>query len=121
VLCEKESKMLYRYENNQLKPLKMSAQTALQTKELEETLLLSNRIEEMPSIVSHKNTAILLHTKNRYSLFSFCWFQFKAKTRKEFRTIIYSAPKDFLYYGLKTASLLSLGYYRLIFFKGGKQ
>jgi len=113
--------MLYRYDNSHLKPLKVCAHVALNNKSLEDALLVSNRIEEMPSIVSHKHTAILLHTKNRYSLFTFCWFQLKAKTRKEFRTILYSAPKDGLYYALKIASLLSFGYYKLIFYTGSKQ
>jgi hypothetical protein len=111
--------VVYRFENRRLKPLKIPTHEALQTKSLENTLLVCNRIEEMTSIVAHKQSAILLHSKNRYSLFLFCWFQFKARTRKEFRTILYSAPKDLLYYGLKAASFLSFGYYRLIFYKGG--
>ena len=106
--------MLYRYENARLKPLMVSTQEALHVSAQQGTLLVSNRIEEMTSIVSYSHTAFLIHTKNRYSLFRFCWLQWKARTRKEFRTILYAAPKDWLYYGLKCASVLSFGYYHLI-------
>jgi len=78
------------------------------------TLLASNKISQMLEIINHSNAAFLLHKKNRWSLFGFAWFQLKAKTTKEFKTIIYVAPKDFLFYVLKVASFLSFGQYRLI-------
>jgi len=113
--------MLYTFENGRLKPLLMSAQEALHVSDLRKTLLVSNQIEQMPSIVSHPRTAFLMHTKNRFSLFRFCGLQLKAKTTKEFRTILYAAPKDFLYYFLKGASLLSFGYYQLLYIGQCKQ
>jgi len=111
--------MLYLFDNERLKPLLMTAQEALHVSDFKDALLVSNDIEQILSISSHPNTAFLLHTKNRSSLFRFCWLQFKARTTKEFRTILYAAPKDFLYYALKCVSLLSFGMYKIIII--GKQ
>ncbi len=106
--------MLYCFEKGRLKPLIMSTHEALHVSAQKGTLLVSNRIEEMMAIASYPHTAFLLHRKNRFSLFRFCWLQLKARTIKEFRIILYVAPKDFFYYCLKCASLLFLGYYKLI-------
>ena len=103
-------KMFYCLDKGRLKVLKR-----LTEKDFKECpIILSNNISEMPLILEHPSPAFLIHKKNKFTLFRFAWVQLRAKTIKEFRTIIYAAPKDTLFYILKLISSLSFGRYELL-------
>jgi len=105
--------MFYSLKNGRLKALRDLPKNSFD----ECAILVSNNIQEMASILSHPNATFLLHEKNKFSLFTFAWVQLKARTTKEFKTIIYAAPKGLLFYLLKGASVLSFGKYKLIEWK----
>jgi len=102
--------MFYSFENGRLKALRDLTKNSFD----EYAILVSDNIYEMASILGHPNATFLLHKKNKFSLFAFAWVQLKARTTKEFKTIIYAAPKGILFYLLKGASVLSFGKYKLI-------
>lgn len=108
--------MYYIYDNNCLKPLRQNAQDAIALAQFTDTILVSNKIEEVILIASYPKSAFLLHSKNSVSLFS-CWkYQWRYRTLKEFRIIVYAAPKTLLYRLLSFFSLVSFGAYSLIYF-----
>lgn len=74
------------------------------TTNIEEACILANRGEDVIFRITEAN---------RYSLFKLCYYQLKHKTTKEFKTIEYAKPKDWLYYALLLASRLSFGHYTI--------
>lgn len=75
----------------------------------------TSSIEEA-AIESAKNTEVcfVITKKNKYSLFTFCYYQLKHKTTKEFNCIIYAKKKDTLYYLLYFVSAINSKKYILI-------
>ncbi len=113
--------MYYLYnEKKQLKPLRFDAKDAIEIAKSYNSILVSNRIEEMVLIARYEKSAFLISSKNKYSVFRYCLYQAKYHTLNEFRIILYTARKSWLYYLLKVASSLSFGYYRLIQFSKGQ-
>lgn len=72
---------------------------------------------EVAAIMSAKNEEVcfVLTKENKYSLFAFCYYQFKHRTLKEFNCIIYAKKKDILYFILKSVALLNSKKYSLIY------
>jgi hypothetical protein len=99
--------MVYCLKENRLKVIKNIDQSIC-------PVVVSNEISQMIPLLTHSNAAFLLHRKNRWSLFWFAWYQFRAKTIKEFKIIIYAAPLDGFFYLLKFVSFVSFGRYKLI-------
>jgi len=71
---------------------------------------------EIAAIESAKGTEVcfVLTKKNKYRLFTFCYYQLKHKTIKEFNCIIYAKNKDILYYLLHFVVLINSKKYTLI-------
>lgn len=109
--------MLYLYKHHKLKPLKLSHSEAIAMAKKSDALLISNNIKEMIEISTYEKCAFLLHSKNKYTLFSYCLLQLKHGTFREFRTILFSAQHGLLYHFLNFASVCSFRYYDLIDFK----
>jgi hypothetical protein len=76
----------------------------------------TTNIEEV-AIQSAKDIEVcfVLTKQNKYSLFTFCYYQLKHKTLKEFNCIIYAKKKDILYYILKSVAFLNHKKYKLIY------
>ena len=106
--------MFYLYDQNRLRALRMDSEEAIGVARFCEGILVTNRIQEAVLIAHYSKAAFLLHPKNKMSLFSYCRFQWQHKTLKEFRIILYAAPKKWLYFFLKFFALISMGTYRLI-------
>lgn len=107
--------MFYLYdEKHSLKPLRFNADDAIEIARFCNAILVSNRIEEVILIAGYEKSAFFISSKNQYSVFRYCFLQAKHRTLNEFRTIVYTAQKSWLYYLLKTASLVSFGYYKLL-------
>lgn len=106
--------MLYLYENNRLKALRMSCNEAIGVARFCDGILVTNRIQEAILIAKYPKAAFLIHPKNTMTLFSYCKLQWRHKTFDEFRIILYAAPKKWLYFFLKFFALISMGMYRLI-------
>jgi len=113
--------MLYLYDENTLKPLRLTPFDAMNVAKLSDSILVSTKIDETVLIASYEKTAYLVNAQHPYSLFRYCLYQFRQRTLKEFRIILYAAPKNWLYYALKVVSLISFGYYRLIPFPQTKK
>jgi len=106
--------MFYLYdEKHSLKPLRFDANDAIEIARFCDAILVSNRIEEVILIAGYEKSAFFISSKNQYSVFQYCFFQLKHRTFNEFRIILYTAQKSWLYYLLKLASTLSLGYYKI--------
>ena len=107
--------MYYIYDKKkELKPLRLDAQGAIEIARFCNAILVSNRIEEVVLIAGYEKSAFLISTKNKYSVFRYCLLQVKYHTLNEFRIILYTSQKSWLYYLLKLASYLSFRYYQLI-------
>jgi len=107
--------MYYLYdEKKQLKPLRLDAQGAIEIARFYNAILVSNRLEEVILIAGYEKSAFFISPKNQYSVFRYCLLQAKHRTLNEFRIIVYSAQKSWLYYLLKTAASFSFGYYQLL-------
>lgn len=76
----------------------------------------TTNIEEA-AIMSAKNEKVcfVLTKKNKYTLFTFCYYQMKHKTLKEFNCIVYAKNKDILYHVLKFVAFLNSKKYTLIY------
>jgi hypothetical protein len=74
------------------------------TKNIEEAALWAKRGEEV---------CFVLTKENKWSLFTFCYYQLKHKTLKEFDCIIYNKPKNLLYYLLRFVTLINSKKYTL--------
>ncbi|MBD3790022.1 MAG: hypothetical protein IE885_06635 [Campylobacterales bacterium] len=61
-----------------------------------------------------KEVAFVIDEHNRLTLFTFAYWQFRYKTLKSFKTIIYTKKRHTFFYLLKTVSILTFGYYRVI-------
>lgn len=108
--------MYYLFDNNRLKPIRCNAEDAIAIAQFCNGILVSNKMEEVIKIAHYSKAAFLLHSKNSVSLFS-CWkYQWRYRTLKEFRIIVYAAPKTLLYRLLSFFSLVSFGAYSLIYF-----
>ncbi len=71
-------------------------------------------IEYCAYLCSKKEKVTFVITKdNEMSLFLFCYYQWKYKTTRDFKTIIFKKQKDILYYFLKFISILSFNYYKI--------
>jgi hypothetical protein len=73
---------------------------------IEQAAIACAQDEEVCFVITPENTA---------SLFTFCYYQFKHKTTKDFRCIIYRRHKDLLYYFLHAISRLFFWRYTLIY------
>ena len=71
---------------------------------------------EEAAIESAKDTEVcfVITEENKYSLFTFCYYQLKHRTMKEFNCIIYAKKKDILYYLLYFVSAINSQRYILI-------
>ncbi len=108
--------MFYIYDET-LEVLRLEAKEAVEIARFCDSILVTNKIEEAVLIADYPKSALLLHPKNRYSIFRYSLLQLRHRTLKEFRIILYAAEASWLYYFLKTASFLSFRYYRFIPFK----
>jgi hypothetical protein len=81
-----------------------------------DSILVTNKIDEAILIAAYPQSALLLYPKNLKTLFSYWKLQLRHCTLKEFRIILYAAPKNFLYSFLKAVTWSSMGTYRLIDF-----
>lgn len=106
--------MYYLYENNRLKALRMTPEASIGIARFCNAILVTNRIEEAILIADYPKSALLLHSKNIFTLFSYWKLQIRYKTLREFRIILFAAPKNLLYRILAAAAWISLGTYRLI-------
>jgi hypothetical protein len=108
--------MFYLYDHGQLKPLRLTADEAIGIAKFCDEILVTNRIEEAILIAKYPQSALLLYPKNLKTLFDYWKLQLRYRTLKEFRIILYAAPKNLLYSFLKAVALSSMGTYRLIDF-----
>lgn len=106
--------MYYLYDQQRLKPLHNTPDEAMALARFCDGILVTNRIEEAIRIAAYPKAAFLLHAKNVLSLFGYWKYQIRHRTLKEFRIILYAAPKDVLYRVLSWIAALSFGMYRLI-------
>lgn len=74
------------------------------TTKIEETAILSKE---------GKDVGFVLNAQNKWTLFTFCYYQLKHKTLKEFNCIIYAKDKDILYYVLKFVAKINSKKYTL--------
>ena len=73
-------------------------------------------IEEAAIACKHGEEVVFAITdKNKYSLFSFSYYQLKHKTTKEFNHISYQKEKDLLFYFLRCCAKLSFDNYTLTY------
>lgn len=105
--------MFYLYDET-LNILRLEAKEAVEIARFCDSILVTNKIEEAILIADYPKSALLLHPKNRYTIFRYCLLQLQYRTLKEFRIILYAAETSWLYYLLKTSSFFSFGYYRFI-------
>lgn len=78
-------------------------------------MLKTTSIEEAAIFSAHDQEVCFVLTKeNKYTLFQFCYYQFKHRTLKEFNCIIYAKSKDTLYYLLRFVVLLNSKKYTLM-------
>lgn len=75
-------------------------------KSIEETAIACARGEEV---------CFVLTDENWRSMFTFCYYQLKYKTRNDFRCIVYQRPKGLLYYFLRLISIIFAWRYTLIY------
>ena len=61
-----------------------------------------------------KEVCFVLTKQNKYTLFTFCYYQIKHKTMKEFNCIVYAKEKDILYYLLRFVVIINSKKYTLI-------
>jgi len=108
--------MFYLYVQGKLKPLNLSADEAIAVATFCDSILVTNKIDEAILIAAYPQSALLLYPKNLKTLFSYWKLQLRHCTFKEFRIILYAAPKNFLYSFLKAVAWSSMGTYRLIDF-----
>lgn len=109
--------MFYLYDQGKLKALRVEADEAIGIAQFCNAILVTNRIDEAILIAKYPLSAFLVFQKNQKSLLD-CWkWQWRYRTLKEFRIILYAAPKKLLYRFLRFISWSSLGTYRLIDFR----
>ncbi|MBN2870120.1 MAG: SRPBCC family protein [Campylobacterales bacterium] len=106
--------MYYLYDQHRLKPLRSTPDEAIALARFCDEILVTNRIEEAIRIAAYPKAAFLLHPKNALSLFGYWKYQMRHHTLKEFRIILYAAPKNLLYRILSWVASISFGTYRLI-------
>ncbi len=106
--------MYYLYDQHRLKPLRNTPDEAMALARFCDGILVTNRIDEAIRIAAYPKAAFLLHPKNLFSLFGYWKYQMRHRTLKEFRIILYAAPKNLLYRILSLAASMSFGTYRLI-------
>lgn len=113
--------MYYLYDNDHLKPIRADADDAIAIARFCDGILVSNKIDEAIKIAAYPKAAFLLHSKNASTLFE-CWrYQIRFCTLKEFRIILYAAPKNILYRLLFWVASISFGTYSLILFPRRKR
>lgn len=79
-------------------------------------MVYTTNIEEAAILSAQdKKVCFVLTKQNKYSLFTFCYYQLKHRTLKEFNCIIYAKNKDILYYILKSVAYLNSKKYSLIY------
>lgn len=61
-----------------------------------------------------QEVCFVLTKENKYTLFSFCYYQLKHKTLKEFNCIIYAKERDILYYLLRFVGRINSKKYTLV-------
>lgn len=113
--------MYYLYHDGHLKPLRSSPEDAIAVARFCDEILVTNKIEEAVFIAKYPKSAFLLYTKNASTLFSYWRYQFRYRTIKEFRIILFAARKNFLYRLLNLVAWSSMGTYRLLTFASRKQ
>jgi hypothetical protein len=74
------------------------------TKDIKQAALLCSRGERVTFVITKEN---------KWSLFSFCFYQYKFRTLKDFKHISYQKEKDGLYWFLKAVAVVSFGTYTL--------
>lgn len=108
--------MYYLYNKGHLKPLRSSAEDAIAIARFCDEILVTNKIEEAVFIAEYPKSAFLLYAKNTSTLFSYWQYQLRYRTLKEFRIILFAAPKNLLYRLLSTVAWCSMGTYCLLTF-----
>lgn len=79
-------------------------------------MLMSKDIEEVArACKSGEEMTFIITKENKLSLFAFCFYQFKYRTLKEFKTISYQKEKDLLYWFLKAVAIISFGKYKITY------
>lgn len=78
----------------------------IHTTSIEEAAIRSANDEEV---------CFVLTKENKYTLFTFCYYQLKHKTLKEFNCIIYAKERDILYYLLRFVSRINAKKYTLTY------
>lgn len=78
----------------------------VKTTSIEEAAILSAKGEEV---------CFVLTKHNKWTLFTFCYYQLKHRTLKEFNCIIYKKNKDILYYLLRFVVLINSKKYSLVY------
>lgn len=76
-------------------------------------LILYDIEEATKACANGEDVTFAITDKNRWSIFSFSYYQIKHKTTKEFTHISYQKNKDLLYYLLLLCSKISFGKYQL--------
>lgn len=113
--------MYYLYDDKRLIPLRQGSAESVALAQFTDSILVSNKMDEVIRISHYPKAAFLLHPKNTSALFT-CWiYQLRYRTMDEFRIILYAAPKNFLYRFLSTVAKISFGAYSLILFPRKKQ
>lgn len=81
------------------------------TKNIETAAVAAKRGEEV---------CFVLTKENKWSLFTFCYYQLKHKTLQEFNCIIYNKQKDLLYYLLRFVTIINSKKYTLLYEPDGE-